>query len=174
MKHGKNDLKVPGFNSWHNMIARCTYPAHPSYKYYGAIGIAVCERWFTFANFIADMGPKPTRAHSLDRLNKDVGYCPENCRWATRKEQDANLRRSVRLTLNGVTRSIPEWSDVVGIRQITLRCRKQMGWSDERTLTTPINETAQYNGLSTKLAKASSIRKASVPSSPLLQGSLAC
>jgi hypothetical protein len=77
------------------MRSRCLNPNNGSYKHYGALGVSVCERWQGpdgFANFIADMGQRP-RGRTLDRINPFLGYCPENCRWATPKEQANNFRR---------------------------------------------------------------------------------
>jgi hypothetical protein len=79
------------YKIWNGMRGRCTLPNHISYKYYGAKGVKVCERWDNFENFLADMGPRPSPDHSLDRFpNRSGDYSPENCRWATGKEQFAN------------------------------------------------------------------------------------
>lgn len=74
------------------MRSRCLNPKAPQYKYYGARGITICERWNDIENFIADMGEKPTREHSIDRIDVDGHYEPSNCRWATASEQQRNKR----------------------------------------------------------------------------------
>jgi len=90
VKHGR--YRAPIFKAWMEMIQRCTNPKRPKYKYYGARGIKVCERWMTFANFLGDMGERPA-GMSLDRINNDWNYEPSNCRWATAKQQANNKRQ---------------------------------------------------------------------------------
>lgn len=81
----------PTYASWNNMLARCTNPNNESYNYYGARGITVCERWFTFENFLADMGEKP-EGLLLDRENNDGNYEPGNCRWVNYSVSNLNRR----------------------------------------------------------------------------------
>lgn len=88
--HGMS--KSPEFAIWAAMIQRCQNPKNIGYKDYGGRGITICERWLnSFENFFIDMGPKPEK-HSIDRINNDRGYSPENCRWATCHEQRMNQR----------------------------------------------------------------------------------
>lgn len=91
-KHGKHSS--PEYNSWMGMKQRCNDPAAQNYPWYGALGVRVCERWInSFADFLADMGAKPSSEHSIDRIDPFGNYEPGNCRWATRAEQSANKRK---------------------------------------------------------------------------------
>ncbi|HET8689364.1 MAG TPA: hypothetical protein VFM18_22365 [Methanosarcina sp.] len=89
-KHGLVRNRM--YNSWNNMIQRCTNPNHISYKNYGAIGIKVCERWFDFANFVQDMQDTFKSGLSIDRINSLENYEPSNCRWATKTVQARNTK----------------------------------------------------------------------------------
>lgn len=82
--------KTPTYVSWRAMVSRCTDPGNASYPSYGGRGIKVCDRWLNFENFLADMGPRLSLDHSIDRENRDCDYEPGKCRWATREEQNAN------------------------------------------------------------------------------------
>jgi len=116
------------------MHQRCENPKHKNWKNYGARGIRVCERWSSFEVFASDMGRRP--AHStIERQDNDGDYTPSNCVWVEKAAQAANTRKNVRLTLNGETQTIAEWSRVTGIGKTVLQNRHAKGWSDERTLT---------------------------------------
>lgn len=91
--HGKSGNKCPEYSVWNNMLNRCRNPNIPGYNHYGGRGISVCVRWHKFEYFYADMGPRPSSQHSIDRRNVDAGYSKRNCRWATRKEQMNNRRK---------------------------------------------------------------------------------
>jgi len=101
--------------SWIGMFQRCNNPNDRGYSNYGGRGIKVCDRWFqSFENFLADMGKKPTPSHTIDRIDNDGNYTPENCRWATMQEQCRNRRNNRRITFQGKTLCIIEWLKLQG------------------------------------------------------------
>jgi hypothetical protein len=91
---GKYSLRSE-YLTWYQMNRRCTDPTNPRFPRYGGRGISVCERWQSFRNFYADMGPRPSPDHSLDRINNDGSYSPDNCRWVTRLVQQHNSSHTV-------------------------------------------------------------------------------
>ena len=82
----------PLYTCWKSLRSRCNNPNNKNFKDYGGRGITVCEQWDDFIVFTNDMGPKPTPKHSIDRINNDGPYSPDNCRWSTKKEQCLNQR----------------------------------------------------------------------------------
>jgi len=136
-KHGLSNS--PGYSSWINMRSRCNDNKNTSFKYYGHRGITVCSRWNDFSLFIKDMGDMPSSKHTIDRIDNDMGYSPENCRWATQKEQCRNMRSNVFIEFNNKTRCISEWAEITGIKRSTLDGRIKSGWSVKRALTETVN-----------------------------------
>jgi hypothetical protein len=131
------------YTVWANMLQRCSNPKNQSFARYGGRGIKVCERWRSFDNFIADMGFRPSDRHSIDRIDNDGDYEPSNCRWATIKEQTLNTSRNKRLTFDGRSMTISEWSDATGLHVDTIACRLKRGWSVEKTLTAAVGPQGQ-------------------------------
>ena len=132
-RQGRN---TPEYKAWLQMRQRCYQPTAVRYARYGGRGIKVCDRWRNdFAAFLADIGAKPSPKHSVDRIDSNADYTPENCRWATAKEQARNKSTTKFLTLNGETRCMVEWAERLGWTYSTLLHRVQNGWSDERALT---------------------------------------
>lgn len=136
-KHGGRYL--PEYNSWVNAKARCHNESHPRYKDWGGKGIKVCDRWLlSFKNFINDMGMRPGAEYSLDRIDSSKGYCPGNCRWATKKQQSENRPTWVHIIeFRGERKTMTEWAKTIGIGRKTLYDRFKFGWSVEEALTTP-------------------------------------
>lgn len=124
------------YSSWVEMKRRCLNPQARNFHNYGGRGITVCDRWQGengYNNFIQDMGPRP-EGTSIDRINNDLGYFPANCRWATPEEQALNKRTNHRLTYNGESLTIKEWSDKLGIPITTIAKRITSGFPIEDVL----------------------------------------
>ena len=124
---------------WQNMIARCTDINGKDWPNYGGRGITVCERWLeSFANFFEDMGD-PDTGMTLDRIDANGPYSPENCRWATRKEQGNNRRNNRWLTVDGQTMTMAQWAEHAGISWATIQTRLSRGWGVDRAVTEAVN-----------------------------------
>lgn len=106
---------TPEYVSWQAMKTRCENENHEWFHRYGGRGISVCERWNSFENFYADMGPKPTPDHSIERENNDLGYGPDNCRWATEKEQMNNRSNNVYFQYQGVRITKTQLAEKLGV-----------------------------------------------------------
>jgi hypothetical protein len=115
------------------MWNRCTNPVNGNWPNYGARGITVCDRWKSFEAFLADMGPRPAGT-TLDRINNNGNYEPENCRWATVAEQNGNRRTTVWIERNDKRQSLAAWAREVGISSACLSMRLRAGWPIERAL----------------------------------------
>ena len=94
--------ETPEYRTWKHMRNRCRNPRDAQFYLYGGRGIDVCERWDSFENFLADMGLKPTQSHSIDRINNDEGYSPNNCRWADKSTQARNRRPRGNCGVSGI------------------------------------------------------------------------
>lgn len=126
------------YRVWVSMKQRCHNPKSKAFGLYGARGIGVCDRWLhSFANFDRDMGPRPPGL-TVERIDNDGPYSPDNCRWATRAEQNRNRRGRLRFTFQGRTQILAEWAREFGISSGTLRHRLlTFHWPIERALTAP-------------------------------------
>lgn len=121
--------------TWLAIKERCYNPNADKYRYYGGRGITVCDRWRgSFEDFFADMGPKPTRRHTIDRKDSNGNYDPLNCEWVTQAEQTRNTRRNIRITKDGVTLVASEWDRRLGFKEGTIKGRIARGWPMERLL----------------------------------------
>ena len=119
----------PEYYSWRDMKRRCQDKKCPSYPDYGGRGIKVCRRWQKFGNFLADMGKRPSRFHTLGRIDNNGDYRPENCEWLTQKEQGNNRRNSLIVRYRGVTMTLTQAVELAGIVMFgTARRRILSGW----------------------------------------------
>jgi hypothetical protein len=130
----------PLFSAWYGMMRRCYNKKDKKFSWYGGKGITVCERWHDPQKFIDDMGDRP-EGMTLDRKNSDLGYFPENCRWATQRTQHNNRNCTIILELDGESKSLADWADITGMNQSTIYYRKKiLGWNDRDSLKTPLRK----------------------------------
>lgn len=158
-KHGHRSIKpTRTYTKWCSMLARCLRPTRKDYKYYGAIGITVCERWMKFENFLADMGEAPAGL-TLDRINGALGYSPENCRWITQRQQNANKKGVLSATYQGRTQTLIDWARELGLSSTArIKDRLRSGWSLDKALSTPSRvRKARVDHLRLAITKAESL-----------------
>jgi len=134
--HGMS--RTPEYRAWHNMKDRCFNLNHKYYSHYGGRGITVCDRWLNLENFLADMGSRPTAKHSLDRIDNDSNYSVENCRWATKAEQQNNQRTNHLITIGCVTLTIAQWGIEMGFAKTVIQDRLRAEWSEFAAVMTPV------------------------------------
>lgn len=136
--HGKSNTRL--YNIYHHMKARCYNITHDRYKDYGARGIVVCDEWLTdftaFYNWSIENGYRENL--TIDRIDVNGNYEPNNCRWATPKEQQRNTRYNRNYTINGETHCLIEWCERLNRNYNTVACRINRGWPVEKALFTPI------------------------------------
>lgn len=123
------------YKIWQTMIQRCENPNEDRFERYGGRGIEVCERWKVFENFISDMGLKPSINMQIDRIDNDGHYEPDNCRWATPKQNVNNRSVTRYLTVDEETMSLSDWSERTGIKRQTIVTRLRRGWTVKEALT---------------------------------------
>lgn len=127
-RHGLRHSRA--YETWASMRGRCLNGNNSDFAYYGGRGITICNRWNLFENFLSDMGHPPDGL-SLDRIDGDGPYSPDNCRWATRREQSLNRRNRRVITMNGTPFRLREIAQLTGIKLSTLKGRVRYGWSDD-------------------------------------------
>ena len=126
------------YRSWAMMLQRCTNPKYTDFSKYGGVGITVSKEWSeSFEAFFSDLGERPL-GKSLDRINGSLGYFKGNCRWATRREQNQNLKSNRLLAFHGETKCISEWARIIGLPFMTVKNRiDRGGWTIEEALAIP-------------------------------------
>lgn len=131
--------KTPEYGTWKRMKNRCYNPNYPMFRHYGGRGITVCDRWLdNFENFYNDMGAKP-KGYSLDRVDNNGNYTPENCRWATNAEQAKNKQATRYYTFKGKRMVATEIAKEIGMKPTTMYQRLfVMKWPMERIINTPV------------------------------------
>ena len=132
--------KTKMYRVWSDMRNRCTCETNNYYPDYGGRGIVVCERWRKFENFFEDMAHSFKKGLELGRINNDLGYSKDNCRWETRKEQLNNTRRSRFVTYAGERMTVKQLSEKYGIEYAPFLGRIKRGWDIKRALSEPIKK----------------------------------
>lgn len=124
------------YRIWGNMVNRCSNENNPNYHSYGGRGIKVCDEWLSFPEFYKwALESGYDKSLTIDRIDNDDGYYPENCRWATVDQQANNKRSNKFITYNGETHTIAEWAKILGVKYKALHSRLSLGWTVERAFT---------------------------------------
>lgn len=127
------------YRAWKGMRNRCYNPNYKGKENYSERGITVCDLWrYSFEDFVMDMGEPPTPEHSLDRIDNDGNYCPNNCRWATRKQQQNNNRQNRLIEWGGRIWVFTQLANAYNINPRVLDSRLRIGWDLEKALFTPV------------------------------------
>lgn len=130
--------KTREYYVWKAARSRCYNPRNKGFDHYGGRGITMCDEWRDDVQaFLRDMGPRPSPKHSIERIDNDGPYSPDNCRWGTRVEQASNTTRNNQVTLNGETHTLTEWARRFGVKLSTIYARLDRGWTMQRAITTP-------------------------------------
>lgn len=138
--HAKAKNRSPEYKTWVAMYSRCYVPSNVLFHRYGGRGIVMCDRWRDFRNFLADMGPRPFPNAQLDRVDNDGPYSPENCRWASPKQQNRNKSATVLVEFEGKFVPLIALSERFGVPRSRLYQRVRSGWPIERALSEPVHK----------------------------------
>lgn len=150
--HGWNGRHSCEYRTWMSMKARCQNPKNKRYRDYGGRGIVICERWQSFALFLEDMGSRPD-GMSIERIKNELGYFKENCKWATRSEQQNNMRRNRVIKFQGESRNLTQWARILNIKPNAISTRLDRGWSVEDALSRPISGRGRVSSTTMEVRK---------------------
>jgi len=140
MTHGKTGTVEHGI--WKGMRQRVLDVRDKAYPRYGGRGIRIAPRWDSFENFLTDMGLRPSADYSLERVDNNGDYSPQNCKWILKSRQARNRRDTRMLEIDGESKSLADWADTFGLPSIRVRRRIDRGWNPLRALTTPLKKAA--------------------------------
>lgn len=143
--HGMSGKRI--HNIWKGMLERCINTRHNNYEIYGGRGITVCDEWRnSFEDFFEwSMSNGYTEELTLDRIDVNRGYFPDNCRWVTQREQCNNTRRNINVEINGEVHTLKQWTEIFGLKYGTIASRVKRGWTPLAALTTPVRSVAEHN-----------------------------
>ncbi len=147
LSHGqcRRQNKTSEYRAWMGMKSRALNPKSEHFDRYGGRGIKICSRWLdSFENFFEDMGNKPSASHSIHRIDNDGDYTPENCCWATKKEQARHRCSSRLIEHNGATKTLAEWAENAGMDIRSLWQRIKRGWSFDESINDPLTRRKKY------------------------------
>lgn len=138
-RHGLKNTRL--YRIYHNMLTRCYNSSSKAFERYGGRGITICDEWKDDPKAFYDwsMSHGYSDELTLDRINNDGNYCPENCRWVTMKEQANNTCRCHYIKIDGETKSMREWCEITGVNYNTARDRIRQGWEPIKAVTTQSN-----------------------------------
>jgi len=135
------------YRTWDHMKSRCENGNDKKYYLYGGRGIKLCAEWHDASVFICwALKNGYSEDLTIDRIDPNGNYCPENCRWATQKEQGNNKRNNLFITINGTTRTATQWEDALGLRRNVVHNRVNRGWSPEKAVLVPVRATRRTGG----------------------------
>jgi len=135
--HGYSDSAT--YKVWQGITKRCYNKNASNYYLYGGKGVRIAAAWREFEQFLQDMGARPSAKHSIERIDHRGNYTPDNCKWATIKEQARNKGNNRIIEINGEKKCLAEWIESLGVSPSTIRDRiYKLGWSEERAITTPV------------------------------------
>lgn len=164
IKHGYSKTKM--YKTFHGMKQRCYNPNNPEYKHYGARGISICDEWLNdvskFCKWALENGwdeSKSRNEQSIDRINVDGNYCPENCRIIPMSEQYFNRTDTHYITVNGETKTLKEWSDIYGVPMSLINYRLNSGWSEEEAVSREVKEMRERIGAITFNGKTRNLQE---------------
>lgn len=163
----KAKTSYPEYAVWNNMMNRCRHPQHPSYKWYGQLGIKVCERWHDFWNFLEDMGERP-EGMELGRKDTSKDYSKDNCRWTTKTSNIRNRKNTRNVELEGQVVNFMEACNLNGFNYGVVSRRVSAGWDLEDAINRPVGVRGtvyEYNGRKmgvTELSRACGIDRSTL------------
>jgi hypothetical protein len=140
--HGKT--RTPMYRTWLGIRGRCLNSNATNYKWYGGRGITMCDRWNSFEAFLGDMGERPSPEMTLDRIDNDGPYSPENCRWAHRLDNARNRPQAHKIAIRGEVKSLGEWLTIYKMSRSGYQGRRKKGWTPIQAITTPLRGNGRF------------------------------